>query len=78
MQAGYRYEAFYLLDIWHEWRHAHSHDVRPPLANRQRILALGYGRHPGRNASAAYRGFSIAGQTLACATLICPTPAPAA
>ena len=32
----------------------------------------------GQDASAAYLGFSIAGQTLARATLICPTPAPAA
>jgi Raf kinase inhibitor-like YbhB/YbcL family protein len=30
------------------------------------------------NASAAYLGFAIAGPTLARATLICPTPAPAA
>ncbi len=30
------------------------------------------------NASAAYLGFAIAGHTLARATLICPTPAPAA
>jgi Raf kinase inhibitor-like YbhB/YbcL family protein len=30
------------------------------------------------NASAAFLGFTIAGQTLARATLICPTPAPAA
>ena len=33
---------------------------------------------PGKDASAACLGFSIAGQTLARATLICPTPAPAA
>jgi hypothetical protein len=33
---------------------------------------------PGQDANAAYLGFSIAGQTLARATLICPTPAPAA
>ena len=32
----------------------------------------------GQNASAAYLGFTIAGQTLARATLICPTAAPAA
>jgi Raf kinase inhibitor-like YbhB/YbcL family protein len=32
----------------------------------------------GQDASAAYLGFSIAGQTLARATLICPTPAPSA
>jgi Raf kinase inhibitor-like YbhB/YbcL family protein len=32
----------------------------------------------GQNASAAYLGFSIAGQTLARATLVCPTPASAA
>jgi Raf kinase inhibitor-like YbhB/YbcL family protein len=32
----------------------------------------------GPDASAAYLGFTIAGQTLARATLVCPTPAPAA
>jgi Raf kinase inhibitor-like YbhB/YbcL family protein len=32
----------------------------------------------GENASAAYLGFTIAGQALARATLICPTPAAAA
>ncbi len=32
---------------------------------------------PGEDASAAYLGFAIAGHTLARATLICPTPAPA-
>jgi len=43
------------------------------------VTALGAAKTGlGQNASAAYLGFAIGAQTLARATLVCPTPAPAA
>jgi len=43
------------------------------------VTALGVAKAGlGQDASAAYLGFTIAGQTLARATLVCPTPASAA
>jgi hypothetical protein len=58
--------------------HAPAQSGPDPYAYLPKVPSFQLATGLGPDASTAYLGFTIAGQTLARATLVCPTPASAA